>query len=53
MIEEGDDFKKYDASKREPIYSGAENTLVWELTVFTNHYHPTVRKFATHIINNE
>jgi ribosome biogenesis protein MAK21 len=53
MVEEGDETQKYDANKREPIYAGAENTLVWELTVFANHFHPTIRKYATHLIKGE
>lgn len=53
MGDESDEIKKYDSTKREPIYAGAETTLLWELTVFANHYHPTVRKFATHIIKAE
>ncbi len=40
-------------SKREPLYAGAETTLLWEIATFVNHYHPTVRKFAAHIINGE
>lgn len=43
----------YDMNKREPLYAGAEKTNLWELTVFKNHYHPTVRKFAEHILKNE
>ena len=29
MREEDDENKKYDMFKREPIYSGAENTCLW------------------------
>ena len=41
----------YDMAKRQPLYANADATLLWELTTFVNHYHPTVRKFAAHIIN--
>jgi ribosome biogenesis protein MAK21 len=43
-------YQKYDMTKREPIYAGAENVLVWELTVLNNHYHPTIRKFAQQLL---
>lgn len=52
MKEEGEQAK-YDMNKREPIYAGAENTLLWELSLLASHYHPTVRKFATQIINGQ
>ena len=29
MGQEGEEGKRYDATKREPIYAGAENMLVW------------------------
>ena len=53
MTDEGEEERKYDMTKREPIYAGAENTLLWELTIFANHCHPTVRKYANHLIKGE
>jgi ribosome biogenesis protein MAK21 len=51
MADETEETKYYDMAKREPLYAGADTTLLWEVTAFVNHYHPTVRKFAAHIIN--
>ena len=52
-MKEEEEQAKYDMNKREPIYAGAENTLLWELSLLASHYHPTVRKFATQIINGQ
>lgn len=50
MADESEETKYYDMAKREPLYAGAETTLLWELTAFASHYHPTVRMFANHLI---
>lgn len=42
----------YDFLKRDPLYAQAENSLLWELGFFTEHYHPTVRKFALEMRQN-
>lgn len=39
--------------KRDPQYSKAENSCLWEIMPFENHYHPTVRKFASLILRSE
>ena len=44
---------KYDPFKIEPIYSGAKNTLYFELQYFQEHYHPTVRKIAEAIVDEK
>ncbi|XP_047114636.1 nucleolar complex protein 3 homolog isoform X1 [Schistocerca piceifrons] len=36
----------------QPEYCNAGNTALWEMTVLQRHYHPTVRKFASHILHN-
>jgi ribosome biogenesis protein MAK21 len=45
--------KEYDPFKREPLYANADNTLLYELLVLKNHYHPTVKLYTNAIINNE
>lgn len=35
----------YDPYKREPLFSNAQNSCLWELGVLADHYHPTVRKY--------
>jgi len=47
-------FKKhnrYDPTERNPLYSGADKTLTFELLPFTRHYHPTVVVFANKLLN--
>ncbi|NWI23872.1 NOC3L protein, partial [Sula dactylatra] len=34
----------------EPEHCNAQNTALWELHLLQRHYHPTVQKFATHLI---
>ncbi|KAI5627412.1 nucleolar complex protein 3-like [Silurus asotus] len=34
----------------EPEYCNPQNTCVWELHVLKRHYHPMVRKYATHLV---
>lgn len=40
----------YDPDKRDPQYAGAENSCLWELVALTNHYHPSVAKFALQLV---
>lgn len=40
------DKNVYDPRKREPQYSGAEHTCLWELVPLLSHYHPSVSAFA-------
>ena len=44
---------KYNITARDPKYSGAVDTLYFELTLLRNHYHPTVAKFAQTILRGE
>lgn len=46
LIAKIDEKKKYDPLKREPKYSNATNTALWELVVLANHCHPTIRDWA-------
>lgn len=42
----------YDPFKRDPLYTHADKTCLWELVCLLNHYHPTVKKYAEMLINN-
>ncbi|CAG8608379.1 40985_t:CDS:10, partial [Gigaspora margarita] len=44
--------RKYDGRKRDPQYSNADKTCIWELTAFTNHFHPTVALYAKQLLEN-
>ncbi|KAG0371982.1 hypothetical protein BGX24_000901 [Mortierella sp. AD032] len=44
---------KYDGRKREPLYSNADKTCLWEMTPFLSHFHPTVSLYAAHILSNQ
>lgn len=43
----------YDPRKRDPLYCHADSSSLWELGVFVNHYHPSVQKFATDLLERE
>ncbi|KAI1303890.1 hypothetical protein EDD11_005296 [Mortierella claussenii] len=45
------DINKYDGRKREPLYSNADKTCLWEMTPFLSHFHPTVSLYAAHILS--
>lgn len=45
--------KGYDALARNPSFSGAERSILWELKKLANHYHPSVSQFATTILSGE
>jgi len=40
----------YDAYKREPLYANAENSLLFEVLLLKEHYHPTVRLYASKLV---
>lgn len=44
---------EYDPRKRDPKYANAQTSSLWELSQFTNHYHPTVATYATSFMSNE
>ncbi|KAG5457771.1 MAG: CBF/Mak21 family-domain-containing protein, partial [Olpidium bornovanus] len=44
---------EYDPLKREPIYSNADRTCLWELVPFAKHYHPAVALFARTLLAGE
>ena len=37
----------YKPHQRNPLYSGAENSCLWELNRLSRHYHPSVCLFAS------
>ncbi|KAJ3355022.1 hypothetical protein HDU83_004193 [Entophlyctis luteolus] len=41
----------YDARKRNPLYSGAELSCLWDLVPFASHFHPTVSLYATTLLS--
>ena len=43
----------YDATKRAPEFSSADQTCLWEASEFTRHFHPSVGRFATSLLVSE
>ncbi|PRP86174.1 ribosome biogenesis protein MAK21 [Planoprotostelium fungivorum] len=43
----------YDPYKRDPQYSGAESTCLWEAIPLVQHYHPSVSTWAKLILNGK
>jgi len=41
---------QYDNLKREPKFSDGDSIPIYELIPFTEHYHPTIKAFANHIL---
>ena len=41
----------YDPKKRDPTHANAQNSSLWEINQFLNHYHPTVAIYASSIID--
>jgi ribosome biogenesis protein MAK21 len=37
---------KYDGRKRDPLHADADQSCLWELLPFVNHFHPTVALYA-------
>jgi len=42
---------KYQINHRNPLYTGAEQTCAWDVSSFTNHFHPSVVHFAKSVVN--
>lgn len=40
----------YDAKKRDPLFSNADRSCLWELVQFQEHFHPSVCLFADRIL---
>ena len=43
---------RYDGMKRDPRYSNADRSSLWEATPFLQHYHPSVALFATRLLTH-
>ena len=43
---------RYHGRKRDPKYSNAERSSLWEVTPFLQHYHPSVALFATRLVTH-
>ncbi|KAI1435695.1 CBF-domain-containing protein [Xylaria sp. CBS 124048] len=43
----------YDGRKRDPEYSNAHLSCLWELLPFLRHYHPSVNVYARNLLNGE
>ncbi|PVH74710.1 CBF-domain-containing protein [Cadophora sp. DSE1049] len=44
---------QYDGRKRDPEYSNADKSCLWELVPFLVHFHPSVSLFASRLLNDE
>ncbi|KAI9483678.1 MAG: CBF/Mak21 family-domain-containing protein [Benjaminiella poitrasii] len=44
---------QYDGRKRDPRFSNAEKSCLWELIPFKNHYHPSVAKYTEQLFAGE
>jgi hypothetical protein len=42
----------YDFLKRDPLFAHADNTHIWELKYFLNHYHPSVKKISHELMGS-
>ncbi|KAI1505336.1 CBF/Mak21 family-domain-containing protein [Biscogniauxia marginata] len=43
----------YDGRKRDPEYSNAHRSCLWELIPFLRHFHPSVHVFATSLLSGQ
>ena len=46
------DENLYDGLKRDPLFSNASKTCLWELIPYTTHFHPTVSLYAKTLLNS-
>ena len=49
----GQKSQRYDGRKRDPEYSNADTSTLWEIIPFLQHYHPSVSLFANRLITHE
>ncbi|RLN54043.1 hypothetical protein BBJ29_003161 [Phytophthora kernoviae] len=43
----------YDATKRNPLFAGAETSCAWEINTLAHHYHPSVQMFARQLLESK
>ena len=48
-----DQTSSYDPQHRNPTYAGANKTNHWELSLMTQHFHPSVELFAQTILDGQ
>ncbi|KAI8907935.1 CBF/Mak21 family-domain-containing protein [Gorgonomyces haynaldii] len=48
-----EDDSGYDPRKRDPRFSNANKTCLWELLTFANHFHPTVCHYARTMLSGK
>jgi ribosome biogenesis protein MAK21 len=51
-IEGEENANEYDSRKREPLYSNAIKSCLWELIPFCKHFHPTVSLYASSLLTD-
>ncbi|EDO16654.1 hypothetical protein Kpol_1052p1, partial [Vanderwaltozyma polyspora DSM 70294] len=51
--EEKKNQKSYDSRKRDPRFANADKSSLFEISLFLNHYHPTVQTYAEAFINKD
>lgn len=44
---------EYDSRKRDPKFANADHSSLWEITQFTNHFHPTVQMYVQAFIEGK
>ncbi|KAH3671293.1 hypothetical protein OGAPHI_000516 [Ogataea philodendri] len=52
-VEDGEQKPEYDSRKRDPQFSNAQFSSLWELNIFSQHYHPTVTHYTEAFFNNQ
>ncbi|MCJ1382614.1 hypothetical protein MMC17_005727 [Xylographa soralifera] len=53
QLQKKQESKVYDGRKREPEYSNAEKSCLWEIDPFLLHYHPSVALFASKLLTHD
>ncbi|EPZ36208.1 CCAAT-binding factor domain-containing protein [Rozella allomycis CSF55] len=48
---EDDEKYPYDASKRDPAFTGANSVCLWEISILKEHFHPTVAQYAKRLLS--
>ncbi|OUM69592.1 hypothetical protein PIROE2DRAFT_38003 [Piromyces sp. E2] len=51
--EENDNDEEEFKDKRDPLYTNVDNSCLWELAQFTDHYHPTVALYGQTLLSGK
>jgi ribosome biogenesis protein MAK21 len=46
-----EEMNSYDGRKRDPLFTNADKTCLWELIPFASHFHPTVSLYARTLLS--